>query len=353
MKKTILSVFVVFFLVGLSPSYTYVTCAELDTKLTREASIFEKRAVVFSGNANPELARSVAEFLHVPLGQSKVSRFNDGEIQISIDQTVRKKDVFIVQSTCPTKDQSVSDTLMELYLMIRTMKRGGADSITAVIPYYGYARQDRQTTMRGPISAADVAYMLEMAGVDRVVTVDLHCGQIQGFFRNIPVENLYAGNLFADYFSKKGLRKIVVVSPDAGGVERANKFLEKLVANGVSAQTAAIIKHRKEAGVVDSMKLLGEVKDADAIIIDDMCDTGSTTVKAAQLLKDNGARRVFVAITHPVLSGNALDKIGSSPIDEMVITDTIPLRKEAPKSVQRISVAPLVGEAILRMYAQT
>ena len=349
MKKKLLPFFVVLF-ISLTSS---IQCADkpIDDVLYKKLT-FEDRAILFSGNANPALAQSVAQFLNVELGEAKVSQFNDKEIQIHINQNVRSKDVFILQSTCFTKNQSVNDTFMELYLMIRTMKRGGANSITAIIPYYGYARQDRQTSSLEPISAADVAYMLEMAGIDRVITIDLHCGQIQGFFQNASVENLYAGVLFAEYFSKKNLKNMVVVSPDAGGMARANKFSDNLASYGISAPTVAIIKHRKEAGVIDSMRLLGNVEGANAIIIDDVCDTGSTLIKAAQLLKQHGAKKVFVAVTHPVFSGSALEKISSSTIDEIVVTDTIPLQKEPSPNLNCISVAPLLGKAIADIYNQ-
>ncbi|MBS0626926.1 MAG: ribose-phosphate diphosphokinase, partial [Verrucomicrobia bacterium] len=237
------------------------------------------------------------------------------------------------------------------FLLVRTAKRASAKNITAVIPYYGYARQDRKTAGRVPISAADIALMLEVAGVDRVITIDLHCGQIQGFFRDAPVDNLYASFMFISYFEQKNLENIVVVSPDAGGVERTKTFKDNLIKRGIPAEMAIISKQRAKAGVVGSMNLIGDVNGADAIIVDDMCDTGGTLVKAAQLLKDQGANRVFAVITHPVFSGNALEKIENSVIDEMIISDTIPLRGEAPSNVRVISVASLIGEAICRIQS--
>lgn len=311
---------------------------------------FKYDVLIFSGNANPELSQKVADCLHIQLGKAKVGRFNDGEIAIQIEDNVRNKDVFIIQPTCISAHQSVNDSLMELCLLIRTMKRASAASITIVIPYYGYARQDRKSKPRVPISAADVAYMLEHAGATRVVTVDLHCGQIQGFFQNIPVDNLYASLVFVPYMASKDLGKVVVVSPDAGGVDRANQFIRGLGRKGVQADLAVISKQRVQAGVVGSMHLLGDVKGADAVIIDDLCDTGGTLVKAAQLLKEEGARRVFAVVTHPVFSGQALKLIGDSVIDEMVIADTIPLRGPAPANLQIISVAPLLANAILRIH---
>jgi ribose-phosphate pyrophosphokinase len=312
-------------------------------------SIFKENAVIFSGNATNALANSVSEYLDTPLGKSKIKRFNDGEISIRIKENVRNKDVFIIQSCCSTLDGSVNDNLMELFLMVRTMKRSSASSITAVIPYYAYARQDRKTEPRVPISAADVAMMLEVGGVDRVVTIDLHAGQIQGFFQNAPVDNLFASSVFVPYFAEKELENVVVVSPDAGGVDRSKIFLESLNTQGIDGNLAIISKQRSGAGVVASMSLIGDVAGADAIIVDDMCDTGGTLCKAAQLLKDEGARRVFAVITHPVFSGAALEKVRNSVIEEMVIADTIPLKGEAPDNLKIISVGPLLGEAIRRI----
>lgn len=314
------------------------------------ASSFPEEAMIFSGNANHELAEKIADYLGVALGDAEIGRFNDGEIQITINTSVRNKDVFVVQSNCTTKEQSVNDNLMELFLMVRALKRSSAANITAVIPYYGYARQDRKTSGRAPISAADVAMMLESAGVDRVVTVDLHCGQIQGFFRDIPVDNLYASSLFTSYFAGKDLQNVVVVSPDAGGVERAKRFVDDLRFHGIHAEMALISKQRAKAGVIASMSLIGNVEDADAIIIDDMCDTGGTLVKAAALIKEMGARRVFATVTHPVFSNTALELIRDSVLDEMVVADTIPLRGDAPANLHRVSVSSLLAEAIRRTY---
>jgi ribose-phosphate pyrophosphokinase len=312
---------------------------------------FCREAIIFSGNANYGLAEEVANYLGVPLGEVDLGRFNDGEIRVSINTNIRNRDVFIIQSNCPSEHQSINDNIMELFLMVRTLKRASAASITAVIPYYGYARQDRKTAGRVPISAADIAMMLEQAGVDRVVTIDLHCGQIQGFFHNIPVDNLYALPLFTSYFLNKGLRNIVIVSPDAGGVERAKKFMEDLRRYDVCSEMALISKQRVQAGMVASMRLIGDVEDADAIIIDDICDTGGTLVKAAELLKANGARHVFAAITHPVFSNTAVELIRDSMIDEMVVANTIPLRGEVPPNIQTISVGALLGEAIYRIQS--
>ncbi len=324
-----------------------VTFVHSSMESTCSSNIHE--AVLLSGNSNPSLAQEVADYLGIPLGDALVGKFNDGEIQISIQNNIRNKNVFILQSNCPSKDQSINDNIMELFLLVRTAKRASANNITAVIPYYGYARQDRKTSGRVPISAADVALMLEVAGVDRVITVDLHCGQIQGFFRDAPVDNLYASFMFISYLTSKDLQNVVVVSPDAGGVERTKKFMDNLIKQGVPAEMALISKQRPKAGVVGSMNLIGSVTGADVILVDDMCDTGGTLVKAAELLKSLGANRVFAVITHPVFSGNALEKISNSVIDEMIISDTIPLREEAPSNVKIISIASLLGESIRRI----
>jgi ribose-phosphate pyrophosphokinase len=306
---------------------------------------------LFSGNANKMLAQEIADHLGVELSHAKVGRFNDGEIQIQIEESIRNCDVYILQSSCPTKDLSVNDSIMELYLMVRAMKRASAQSVTAIVPYFGYARQDRKAKSRVPISASDVAMLFELAGIDHLICVDLHCGQIQGFFHKASVDNLYAARVFVPYFaSKTDLQNVVVVSPDAGGVERSKQFLEALNANGVSAQLAMIVKQRKEAGVVEKMDLVGSVQDSDVILVDDMCDTAGTLVAAAYELKQKGANRVYACITHPVFSGSALSKIGNSVIDELVITDTIPLRQSPPPNITQLSIAPLLAEAIQRSY---
>lgn len=304
---------------------------------------------LFTGNANIELAEKVAQNLGVDLSQAKVSRFNDGEIRIQILENVRNCDVFILQSTCVSSGGTVNDNLMELYLMIRAMKRASAKSVTAVIPYYAYARQDRKTMGRVPISASDVAMLFELAGADHVISVDLHCGQIQGFFHEAPVDNLFASTIFVPYIARLGLSDLVVVSPDAGGVERARQFIEGLQSFGVPSKMAMFVKQRAEAGVVESMNLVGKVKGCDAVIVDDICDTAGTLVQAAKMLKEQGARRVFACITHPLLSGPACMRIADSCIEEIVVTDTIPLCRAAPPNLRQVSVAPLLANAILRM----
>jgi ribose-phosphate pyrophosphokinase len=304
---------------------------------------------LFSGSGNPELTRAVAECLGIEMSQAKVSRFNDGEIRIQVLDNVRNCDVFILQSTSSTIDSTVNDNLMELYLMIRTMKRASAKSVTAVIPYYGYARQDRKMASRVPISASDVAMLLQLAGADHVLAVDLHCGQIQGFFHETPVDNLYASTIFVPYVAKLGLYDPVIISPDAGGVERAKAFIDGLQSLGVPSKMAVIVKQRAEAGVVESMNLVGKVRGSDVVIVDDICDTAGTLVKAAKELKEHGAARVFACITHPVLSGPACERIANSYLEELVVTDTIPLRGDIPRNIKQLSVAPLLASAIARI----
>lgn len=326
------------------------TTPGINIPLELDAKRFINQAVIFSGNANHALAKKIAAHLGIHLGDAQISKFNDGEINIQIKESVRNKHTFVIQPTCPSETQSVNDNLMELFLLIRALKRASVANITVVIPYYGYARQDRKTSPRAPISAADVALMIESAGANRILSVDLHCGQIQGFFRNIPVDNLYAAPVFIPHLIEKKLNKVVVVAPDAGGVDRATKFLKNLEEKGIQGDMALISKQRAAAGVIASMMLIGNVQDADAIIVDDMCDTGGTLVKAAQLLKDHGAKRIFAVITHPVFSCNAMEKIRNSVIDELIVGDTIPLHSNVPANIACVSVSNLIADAIHHIY---
>lgn len=312
-------------------------------------SPFNANAIVFCGNANPQLGSAIANHLGVDLGKAKIDRFNDGEIQIRLDSNVRNKDIFIIQPMCRSSLYSINDIIIELLLLIRTLKRSSAGNINVVVPYYGYARQDRKVKSRVPISASDFAFFLEKAGATRIITIDLHCNQIQGFFQHIPVDNLYASVITTQYIAQKYRESVVVVSPDAGGVERATQFVHDLAKKNIAADMAVISKRREKAGVVSSMELIGSVKDATAIIVDDLCDTGGTLVKAAELLKSQGAKKVIAVITHPVFSHNALTVIGESVIDEIIITDTIPLRGDAPANMTVLSVASLLADAIFRI----
>lgn len=303
---------------------------------------------LFCGSANTELAKTVAEHLGIEVGQANISKFNDGEIRIQIQENIRNCDIYILQSICNSEQSTVNDNLMELFLMIRSMKRASAKNVTAVIPYYGYARQDRKITSRVPTSASDVAMMLELAGADQVMAIDLHSGQIQGFFHEVPVDNLSASKIFIPYIVQQNLQDPVIISPDAGGVERARLFIEGLETQGINPRLAVIIKHRAGAGVVKSMDLVGNVNGSDVVIIDDICDTAGTLVQAAQELKDNGARRVFACITHPIFSGPAISRIAASCIDKLMVTNTVPLLTPISSNIEQISIAPLIAEAILR-----
>ncbi|NRP28308.1 Ribose-phosphate pyrophosphokinase [Marinobacterium sp. xm-a-121] len=300
------------------------------------------KMMVFTGNANPALAERVAERLDLDLGQATVARFSDGEVSVEIQENVRGKDVFIVQSTCaPT-----NDNLMELMVFIDAIRRASATRITAVIPYFGYARQDRRPrSARVPISAKVVATMLTNVGVDRVLTVDLHADQIQGFF-DIPVDNVYGSPVLLDDINDQNYDDVVVVSPDIGGVVRA-----RAVAKQLDTDLAIIDKRRERANESQVMNLIGDVEGRTCILVDDMCDTAGTLCKAAAALKEKGAKRVVSYITHPVFSGPAIDNIANSQLDEMVVTDSIPL-SEAAKScskIRQLSLAPMLAEAVRRV----
>jgi ribose-phosphate pyrophosphokinase len=297
---------------------------------------------IFSGNANLALAHEISSYLGQKLGEATVSCFSDGEIRVKIDENVRGADVFVVQSCC----QPVNDSLMELLIIIDALKRSSANRITAVIPYFGYARQDRKDQPRVPITAKLVADLITTAGTDRVLTMDLHAGQIQGFF-NVPVDHLYALPVLLEYITKKKINDLVVVSPDAGGVERARAFAKRL-----QAQLAIIDKRREGPNQAQIMNIIGDVQGKSVLLLDDMIDTAGTIVQGAQACANQGAREVWTACTHAVLSGPALDRLQTSCIAQVVITDTIPLRgKEhnCPK-LHQLSVAPLLGEAIRRIH---
>ena len=300
---------------------------------------------LFTGNANPLLAEEIAIYLRAELGKALINTFSDGEVQVMINENVRCMDIFVVQPTCAP----VNDNIMELLLMIDAFKRASAKRITAVIPYYGYARQDRKTQPRVPISARLVADLLTAAKVDRILTIELHAGQIQGFF-NIPVDNLYTIGVFLDYFKKTQTNDIVIVSPDAGGVERASKYAKKL-----GASIAIIDKRRDAPNVSHVMNVVGDVDGFDAIIIDDLVDTAGTITQAAAALKAKGARRVLSACSHAVLSGPAIQRISDSVLDELVVTNTIALnnKPEQCNKLKVLSVAPLLGEAIVRIHKGT
>src|SRR3989339_334318 len=298
--------------------------------------------VIFSGNSNPGLSSKICNYLQMPPGGAKVKTFSDGEIQIEINENVRSKDVFIIQSTC----SPVNDNLVELLLMIDAFKRSSASRVTAVIPYFGYSRQDKKVSPRVPISAKLVADLLECTGVHRVITMDLHAGQIQGFF-NCPVDNLYSAPVIIDDIKTRFSDDLVVVSPDAGGVERARAYAKRL-----NAGLAIVDKRRSAPNQAKAMAIIGDVQDKIAIIIDDMVDTAGTLAEASGVIAENGAKAVHAYCTHPVLSGPAIDRINKSSLNSLVATDTIPLSEEAKQcdKIKTLSIAKLVGEAIMRSY---
>ena len=293
---------------------------------------------LFSGTANPDVAKEIAGYLDRPLSKITVNRFSDGEINVQIGESVRGIDCFIVQPTCAP----ANDNLMELLIITDAMRRASAKSITAIVPYFGYARQDRKAAPRVPISAKLVANMMEKAGIDRVVTIDLHAGQIQGFF-DIPVDNLYGSILFFDYFKEKHFKNPIIASPDIGGVARARYFAKKL-----GLDMVIVDKRREKANVSEVMNIIGDVKGKDVILIDDMVDTAGTMVKAAASLKEKGASSVMAFATHGVLSGPAIERIKNSVLDELIISDTIPLKVKC-KKIKVLKTAKLFAEVIRRI----
>ena len=301
-----------------------------------------ERIRIFSGNANIALATKICKHLGISLGKANVTTFSDGETRVEINENVRGMDVFIIQSTCPP----VNVTCMELLIMIDALKRASADRITAVIPYYGYGRQDRKVAPRAPITAKLLADIITTAGADRVLSMDLHAGQIQGFF-NIPVDNLFATPVLFDYMKKTYTDNTVVVSPDTGGVERARAFGKRL-----GASLAIIDKRREGPNEAEVMNIIGNVQGKRVIILDDMVDTAGTVVQAAKAMKGAGALEVSVCCTHPVLSGPALDRLEGSDIKEVIVTDTIPLSDRAKncKKIKVLSVSGVLSEAVRRIY---
>lgn len=301
-----------------------------------------ERMRIFSGNANPDLAQKICDKLGISLGKAQVSTFSDGETRVEITENVRGMDVFIIQPTCPP----VNSNTMELLIMMDAMKRASADRITAVIPYYGYARQDRKVAPRAPISAKLVADLITVAGANRVLSIDLHAGQIQGFF-NIPVDNLFATPVLLSYIKKNFMDNTVIVSPDTGGVERARAFGKRM-----GASLAIIDKRREGPNTSQVMNIIGNVKGMRAILLDDMIDTAGTIVQAAEGIMDAGADEVYACCTHPVLSGPAMDRIESSIIKELIVTDSVPLHERAKQcsKIKVLSVSGILSEAVRRIY---
>ena len=298
---------------------------------------------IFAGNANPELAKKITKFMKLELGDALVTTFSEGEIRVKINEDVRGRDVFIVQPTCPP----TNNNLMELLIMIDAMKRASARRITAVIPYYGYARQDRKDQPRVPITAKLVANLIESAGADRILTMDLHASQIQGFF-DVPMDHLFAVNTVVDYFIKKKMKNLVIASPDVGGIKMARAYAKRM-----NAHLAIVDKRRIDDHHTETMSILGEVKGKNIVIVDDLVATASSICEAAVALKKAGALKIFAAVTHPILSGPAIERIKKSPIEEFIISDSIPLGASKKDPVFRVlSVAPLLGEAIRRIHQE-
>ncbi|MFH1406584.1 MAG: ribose-phosphate pyrophosphokinase [Candidatus Omnitrophota bacterium] len=297
--------------------------------------------LLFSGNANVGLSNEISAYLKSPLGKASVERFPEGEVRVRINADVRGQDVFVVQPTCPP----TNDNLMELLIITDALRRASARRITAVVPYFAYARQDRKDQPRVPISAKLVANLIAVAGADRVLTMDLHAGQIQGFF-DIPLDHLLAVNVFADYFAKKKLSDLVVVSPDVGGIKMARAYAKRF-----GADLAIVDKRRINESKAEVMNILGSVAKKNAVIVDDLIATGSSIVEAAAALKEAGAKDIYVAVTHPVLCGPAIERLKASPIKELVVTNTIPLDETKKiNTIKVLSVAELLGEAISRIH---
>ncbi|MCX7990878.1 MAG: ribose-phosphate pyrophosphokinase [Proteobacteria bacterium] len=299
--------------------------------------------ILLAGTSNLELAEKIAKYLGLSICASKIKRFSDGETMVEIDENVRNKDVFVIQSTCPP----VNDNLMELLILMDALKRASANTIAAVIPYYGYARQDRKVAPRAPISAKLVANLITVAGATRVLTIDLHAGQIQGFF-DIPVDNLYATPVFINYLKDFIDKNVVMVSPDAGGVERARAYAKRL-----NAGLAIIDKRREKPNQSEVMNIIGDVKDKITILVDDMIDTAGSLCNSAEAVSNSGAKKIYAIATHPVFSGPAIERIENSKIDEVIVTDTIPLSERARKcnKIKVVTISGLIGEGISRIMA--
>lgn len=312
--------------------------------MTCDEAMQHDRLKVFSGNANPELAEEICTYLDIPLSVAEVRRFSDGEIFVEIGENVRGKDVFVIQPTC----SPVNDHLMELVIMVDALRRASARRITAVLPYYGYARQDRKVAPRVPITAKVVAEMMMAVGVRRVLSMDLHAGQIQGFF-NIPVDHLYAAPILLKYIAEQFRNDVIMVSPDAGGVERTRAFAKRL-----NAQLAIIDKRRERANECQAMNVIGDVSGKIAVLLDDMVDTAGTLCSAADILMEAGAKEVYACCSHGVLSGPAIERIEKSRIKNLVITNSIPLRGAACdcEKIKVLSVSELLGEAIKRIHSE-
>lgn len=302
---------------------------------------YKEKLTVVTGNSNPELAEEICDYLGTSLVDAEVFRFSDGEISVTIRESIRGSDVFVIQPTCPP----VNENIMELLIMIDALKRASARSVTAVVPYFGYARQDRKAKPRDPISAKLISNLLTSAGADRLVSIDLHASQIQGFF-NIPVDHLLGAPILAEYFLNKSLEDTIVVAPDVGSVKRCRDFAERL-----DTSIAIIDKRRPEPNVSEVMNIIGDVSGKNVILLDDMIDTAGTITEAGRVLKNKGAKEVYACCTHPIFSGPAIDRLEESVLEEVVVTNTIPLSEEKKlDKVKVLSIAPLLGEALDRIF---
>lgn len=302
---------------------------------------YKEKLNVFTGNSNPKLAKEICDYLGTSLVDAEVFRFGDGEISVTITESIRGSDVFVVQPTCPP----VNENIMELLIMIDALKRASARSVTAVVPYFGYARQDRKAKPRDPISAKLMSNLITSAGADRLVSIDLHASQIQGFF-NVPVDHLLGAPILAEYFLNKDLDNTIIVAPDVGSVKRCRDFAERL-----DTSIAIIDKRRPKPNVSEVMNIIGDVSDKNVILLDDMIDTAGTITEAARVLKNKGANKVYACCTHPIFSGPAIDRLKESVLEEVVVTNTIPLSEEKKlDKVKVLSIAPLLGEALDRVF---
>jgi ribose-phosphate pyrophosphokinase len=310
-----------------------------------QAHTVEKNYYIFSGSSNKQLAETIAYYLRTPLRNIQIIRFEDGETNIKLFENVRNKRVFIIQSICKGNNINTNDSVMELYLLSRTLKKYGVKSITAVIPYFGYTRQNRKDFNYAPVSASDIAMLLETASIKNIITIDLHNVQIQGFFQHAVVENIYAATIIAPYFANLRLKNPVIVSLHSNGLLRAEHLQKSLSTHGIKAELALAIRQLSDNGDTEGTTIIGKVKGRDVILIDDICDTGDTVVQTTETLKKAGALKIYAALTHPILSGKAIEKLANVDI-EIVTTDTIPIQQKLPKNIKQLSVASCLAEAI-------
>lgn len=304
---------------------------------------------IFSGNANKTLAQTIAFQLRTPLANMVIDRYNDGEINIRINENIKNKEVFIIQSTCKGDNHTMNDSVMELYLIARELKRNGAKRITAIVPYLGYTQQDRKDSNFAPLAASDIAYLLEQTGLNTIITIDLHSPQIQGFFHNVSIENIQVSTIMVPYFANLTLKNPAIVSLHSNGMLRAESFKRDLLKIGINSELAMAIIKSSDNGITRETNIIGKIKGKDAIIIDDRCETGTSLIETARTLKQAGALNIYAAVTHPLLSANALENLANSGIKEIVITDSIPIKQKLPPNIRQLSVAPILAELIRSM----